>query len=158
MRRGDGATRRGRRLRAGTGRRLAAAAAALVVGAAALGGCASVRNELGTPDSLCYIALPKAVSAVHHHGHLFGVRLVTVASLEHRAPRLYRAARQAPGKKVGQVCLVAFSGTFLAGHVEHPVGRSSGRLAVVELGYPSKHLFATLLVRRFPLPFGHPHI
>lgn len=139
------------------GTRLGGTAAALLLGAAALGGCASVRNELGTANSACYISLPRAVTAVDHHGHLFGVRLVSVASLQHRAPLLYRAARSAPGKKVGQVCLVAFAGTFRSRGVERPVGEPAGRFAVVELAYPAKRLFATLLVRHPPLPFGHPH-
>lgn len=146
---------RGRRRRAGT--RLAGVAAALALAAALLGGCASVRNELGTANSACYISLPRAVAAVHDHGHLFGVRLVNVASLQHRAPLLYRAARRAPGKKVGQVCLVAFAGTFRSAEVEDAAGNATGRLAVVELAYPAKRLFATLIVQHPPLPFGHSH-
>lgn len=140
------------------GARLAAAVGAVVLGAAALAGCASVRNELGTSNSACYLALPEAVKAVHHHGHLAGVRLVSVVSLRHRAPLLYGAAHQARGARVSQVCLVAFTGTFRADEVEHPMGRPAGHLAVVELGYPSKRQLATLLVRRLPLPFGHPHV
>lgn len=139
------------------GTRLAAAVATAVLGATALAGCASVRNELGTANSACYLAFPEALKAVHHHGHLAGVRLVSVASLRHRAPLLYGAAHQAKGIPVSQVCLVAFTGTFRAGAVEHPIGRPGGRVAVVELGYPSKRQLATLLVRRLPLPFGHPH-
>ena len=137
---------------------VAVAAASLLLLAVALGGCASARNELGTADSNCYIGLPEGVAAVHHHGHLFGVRLLSVASLERGAPVLYRAARHAPGKKVGQVCLVAFTGSFDAATVEHPLTRSAGHLAVVELGYPSKRLLGTLLLRRAPLPFAHTHL
>lgn len=138
--------------------RMGAVTAALLLAAAALGGCASARSELGTANSACYISLPQAVTAVHHRGHLYGVRLVSVASLQHRAPLLYRAARRAPGKKVGQVCLVAFTGTFKAKEVERPLGRTAGHLAVVELAYPSKRLLATLLAHHPPLPFGHPHV
>jgi hypothetical protein len=130
----------------------------LVAGAGVLGGCAAARSELGTANSNCYIGLPEGVAAVHHHGRLFGVRLVTVASLERRAPLLYRAARQAPGPKAAQVCLVAFTGAFDAAGVEHPFGRPTGHLAVVELEYPSKRLLGTLLLRHAPLPFGHPHL
>jgi hypothetical protein len=142
----------------GLRRMRAAAAAAVLASALALGGCASVRNELGTANSSCYIGLPEAVAAVHHRGHLVGVRLVSVTSLAHRTPLLYAAARQAPGKTINQVCLVAFTGTFHNGAVDHPVGHATGHLAVVELGYPSKRLLATLIVRRLPLPFGHPHL
>lgn len=138
--------------------RLGATAAALAVATSTLAGCASARSELGTANAACYIGLADAVAAVHHRGHLYGVRLVTVSSLEHRAPLLYAAARSTAGTKVTQVCLVAFSGTFSAAEVTHPVGKSSGHVAVVELAYPSKHLFATLLARHPPLPFGHPHI
>lgn len=142
----------------GLRRMRAAAATAVLASALALGGCASVRNDLGTANSSCYIGLPKAVVAVHHHGHLVGVRLVTVTSLVHRSSLLYAAARQAPGKKVNQVCLVAFTGTFHHRAVERPLGHTHGHLAVVELGYPSKRLLATLIVRRLPLPFGHSHL
>ncbi len=138
--------------------RLGVAAAAVVVGAFALAGCASVRNELGTADSACYIGLPEAVAAVHHHGHLFGVRLVSVSSLERQAPLLYEAARKAPGRSTSQVCLVAFGGTFTAGAVQHPLGRAASHLAVVELAYPDKRLFGTVLLRRPFLAFGHTHI
>jgi hypothetical protein len=143
------------------GRRLAGVAIALVVGAAALGGCASARNELGTAESHCYIALPAAESAVHHRGVLHGVRLLTVTSLTSLKPRaslLYRAAKDAPGPKVTQVCLFAFGGDFKASDVEDPIGRNAGHLAVVELSYPGKRLLATLVARRVPLGFGHPHI
>lgn len=137
--------------------RRATAALVLVAGAGVLGGCAAARSELGTASSNCYIGLPEGVAAVHHHGRLSGVRLVTVASLERRAPLLYQAARQAPGAKAAQVCLVAFTGTFDAAGVEHPIGRPAGHLAVVELEYPSKRLLGTLLVRHASLSFGHPH-
>lgn len=141
--------------------RLAGVAVALAVGAAALGGCASARNELGTAESPCYIELPAAVHAVHHRGALRGVRLVTVASLASLKPRatlLYRAAKEAPGPKVTQVCLFAFGGRFKATDVQRPIGRKAGYLAVAELSYPGKRLLATLVARRAPLAFGHPHI
>lgn len=135
--------------------RLGAVLVALVVAASVLAGCASVRDNLGTADSNCYVGLPAAVGAVHHHGHLAGMRLVPVSSLQRKAPLLYLTARAASGTKATQVCLVAFAGDFAARAVERPEGRPAGHLAVVELGYPSTRLYATLLVRRAPLSFGH---
>lgn len=133
------------------------ACAALLLGALGLGGCAAARNELGTASSDCYVDLAIASHAVHHSGHLRGVRLVSVASLRTHAPLLFDAA-DVHGKRLDQVCLVAFGGHFRAGGVERPIGKAAGNLAVVALGYPGRRLLATLLVKRLPLPFGHYHL
>lgn len=129
----------------------------LVLGALGLGGCAAARNELGTASSGCYVDLALATRAVHHEGKLEGVRLVGVPSLRVHAPLLFKAA-EVHGKRLGQVCLVAFSGKFRASLVERPIGRTAGPLAVVELGYPHRRLLATLLASRLPVPFGHYHL
>jgi len=129
----------------------------LAVGALGLGGCAAARNELGTAASGCYVDLALASRAVHHRGHLEGVRLVTVASLRRHAPLLFDAA-QAHGGRVEQVCLIAFGGRYRSAGVDRPVGRVAGLLAVVELGYPDRRLLATLVAIRPPVPFGHYHL
>lgn len=136
---------------------LASIAAVVLAAGTVLAGCTSVRNDLGTRSSGCYVAIPAALGAVHHRGHLDGVRLVGVGALRAREPALYRAARDraAPAH---QVCLVAFTGTYQATQVTAPIGRPSGRLAVVEVGYPGHDVFGTLIVRRPPLTFGHGHI
>lgn len=151
---GRSGCRRGGPARGSRAPRRFAVWALAVVMAAALTGCASVRNELGTVNSDCYIALPAAFRAVHHHGKLDGVRLVSVASLRTKSPLLYDAA-VAKGRVKKNVCLVAFVGNFLAASVTGPIGDTAGHVAVVELGYPDKHLIATLVLRRPPLPFGH---
>jgi|GEM_PF-1512759 len=127
---------------------------ACTVMAVGLAGCAAARSELGTVNSDCYIVLPTAFRAVHHHGKLDGVRLVPVTSLRSHARLLYDAATRS-GKRTGDVCLVAFRGDYLATSVVGHVGRTAGHVAVVELGYPGKRLFATLLLRRPPISFGH---
>lgn len=152
--------------RARAGRRRTRAGSALpglvlavaLVGGVLLGGCTSARNDLGTADSECYVAIPAATAAVHGAGRLAGVRLVTVSSLRLHSGVLYRAARDAPGPRTASVCLVAFSGRFSAGQVTKPVGDLTGHLAVVALGFPDKRLLATLLAGTAPLPFGHSHI
>jgi hypothetical protein len=133
------------------------ACGALALGGLSIGGCAAVRNELGTASSGCYVDLALATHAVHHRGHLRGVRLVTVASLAPHAPLLFDAA-EVNGKRLAQVCLVAFGGRFTSAGVERPIGEQAGHLAVVELGYPHRRLLATLLVARPPLSFGHYHL
>ena len=145
----------GRRRRSVLGTRLAGAAVVAVTGLT-LAGCATARNDLGTGESGCYVALPAALDAVHHEGHLHGVLLVPAGALRVRAPLLYRAARAGvPHDR--QICLVAFTGRFDATTVKDPVGRPSGRLAVVELGYPDHRVVATLLTGRQPFEFGHSH-
>lgn len=129
---------------------------ALALAGLGLAGCASARDDLGTGSSGCYVALPAALGAVHHHGHLHGVLLTPVASLRQRAPVLYRAARTgAPADH--QVCLVAFTGSFSASAVTDPVGDPSGGVAVVELGYPDRRVVATMVTSRPPFEFVHSH-
>lgn len=137
---------------------LTTAALSAALAAVALAGCTSVRNDLGTSNSGCFVALPAAADAVNHQGHLHGVRLVNVSSLRTSEGRLYRAATSTPGSPIERVCLVAFTGHFEASQVSKPIGRTAGRLAVVELEYPDNRLVATLLIARPPLPFGHPHL
>jgi hypothetical protein len=141
-------------------RALAVVALALAGGVAAstLAGCTSVRDDLGTASSGCYVALPIATSAVGDQGRLHGVRLVGVPSLRGGDSLLYRAAVSAPPPRVARVCLVAFTGQFQADGVAQPIGRSEGRVAVVELAYPDNRLLATLLIARPPLAFGHSHL
>ena len=138
--------------------RIAGVCVAAIAAAALLGGCGVARNELGTVNSNCYVALPTAYAAVHHHGKLHGVRLVSVSSLRTRAPHLYQAAKSTAPPVPRQVCLVAFSGTFTATQVREPLGKKAGILAVVEVSYPGKRLLGTLLVRHVPLTFLHTHV
>ncbi|MGH9046700.1 MAG: hypothetical protein ACRDVW_05225 [Acidimicrobiales bacterium] len=122
---------------------------------AALVGCSSVHQSLGTSDGPCYVALPNAVEAVGQAGHLDGVRLMEVGSLEAMAP--LRTALSSAGVESGRVCLVAFDGDFSASSVSSPSGLTSGHLAVVVLGYPDGKLVKTVLMRRLPTQFGHSH-
>lgn len=131
-----------------------AAVAVAVVAASSLAGCTAGRSELGTGSSSCYLAIPKAVTAVHGEGHLAGLLLRSVASLKSTG-LLYDPAHSA---RVPRVCLVAFTGRFTARRVQRPVGHGTGRLAVVELAYPNGRVLVTLIAHHLPLPFGHTHI
>jgi hypothetical protein len=153
----EAAATQARLTRLGGRTRTLIACAVLVVSALGLGGCAAAREELGTAASGCFVDLALASHAVHHHGRLRGVRLVSVRSLSTHAPLLFHAA-EVDGKRLAQVCLVAFDGRFVARQVERPIGAPLGDLAVVELGYPRRRVLATLIVTRPPLPFGHSHI
>lgn len=133
-------------------------AMALVVGGSALSACTAVRNDLGTAESPCYVAIPAATAAVHGPKHLKGVALVGLSSLRTLDRPLYRAAVETSGRPARSVCLVAFTGHFEADQVTSPVGEPSGRLAVVALRYPDDRVLATLLAPRPPFAFGHSHI
>lgn len=122
--------------------------------ASGLSSCASAREEIGTVNGECYLALPAALAAVHHHGRLEGVRLVSAPWLRARAPRLFAAVREA-GTRSGAVCLVAFGGAFAPAQVERGVGDASGTVAIVELGFPAKQLFGTVVLPRAPFDFAH---
>lgn len=123
-----------------------------------LGACTSARNELGTANSLCFVALPTAADAVGRHGHLIGVRLVSVDSLRKTAPELADAAADVPGPRITRVCLVGFIGHYVADTVKKPLGQPHGRIAVVALEYPDHKLLATLILRHPLVTFGHSHL
>ena len=131
-----------------------ALAVAGVAVAAVLGACTSVRTNLGTESSNCYLTLPTAVGAVHGQGHLVGMRLINTSALVKPVPALGTP----PGRAATQVCLVAFGGRFAAADVERPVGSPEGSVAVVETSYPAARVVATWLgpphagARRAQLP------
>jgi hypothetical protein len=127
----------------------------MAISLSALAGCSAGRASLGTSASPCYVALPTAARAVGFHGRLLGVRLLGVSSV---TSRHLGAVIERAGVSTGRVCLVAFSGTFRARSVSRPAGRPFGHLAVVVLRYPSGSLVATVLFRRLPTHFGHPHL
>jgi hypothetical protein len=128
--------------------------ALLVVAAAS---CTSVRSDLGTSDSSCYLALPTATKAVHGHGHLAGVHRYTLATLRKNAPGIYGPLDTADHSSQ-VVCVVAFKGQFSAASVSDPHGRSSGSLAAVVTTEPGNHLLGTVIFTRPPIRFGHSHI
>jgi hypothetical protein len=88
---------------------------------------------------------------------LIGIHLYSMSELRKKVPHLY-AYLSAANRTSGQVCVAAFSGHFTAGGVSKPLGRASGRLAVVVSASPSNKLLGTVIFRDLPLHFGHPHI
>ena len=129
---------------------------ACLVTSVALTACASARSDLGTSSSPCFVALPTADGAVHEVGRLVGVRLFTVASLRHQAPHAYDAAvaAGASGLGPGSASWRSRVDSRRPG-CRHPRGRLAGKFAVVIVGYPTTHLFSTVIFRRVPLRFGH---
>ena len=138
--------RRDRRRRP-AGLRLAAAVLAAGWGLTA---CSGRGASLGTTSNPCFHALPPAASAVHGHGHLVGVRLVDV-------PKLKNARLRAALPPRGEVCLVAFSGSFGPTTVERPLDDRSGPYVVVAVRTDGGEVFGSLVVVRLPLPFRHGH-
>ena len=133
-------------------RRRARLAGALLA-AAVLAGCTTARSDLGTSVSSCFRALPTATRAVDGHGHLLGVQKFTVAALQRQAPDLSRqlVITRAASKRI---CIVAFSGNFLAASVTHPYGLTTGRLAVVVSTWPGTHVLGTVIYPQPPLRIG----
>jgi hypothetical protein len=121
-----------------------------------LAGCTAARNSLGTSDSSCYLALPSATRAVGSHSKFVGVHNFTLSSLRQKDPKLFdtlvgvRATSQ-------RVCIIEFAGSFTQASVNKPLGRPSGRLAVVVVEAPSNHLVGTVIFHHPPLAFAHPH-
>lgn len=122
-----------------------------------LAGCTSARNSLGTSDSSCYLALPSAKQAAGPHSKFIGVHQFTLSSLHRKDPRLFDFLTGV--KPTSQrVCIIEFSGSFTHASVQKPLGKSSGRLAVVISEAPSNHLLGTVIFHHPPLDFAHPHV
>jgi hypothetical protein len=130
---------------------------ACLVAAGVLAGCSTVRSDLGTSDSPCYLALPAASQAVHGSGKLAGVDLLTLTGLRRQAPHLF-APLAIPHPGPDRICVIEFTGSFAASSVARPLGSPSGRLAVVVLRTPSNRLLGTVILDHPPLHFGHAHI
>ncbi len=137
-------------------RRIAAGLAACLATASVVAGCSSVRSDLGTSDSSCYLALPAASRAVHGSGQLAGAHLLTLTGLRREAPRLFGHLAARPGP--GRICVIEFTGAFTRESVARPLGSPSGRLAVVVLRTPSNLLLGTVILDHPPLHFGHDHV
>jgi hypothetical protein len=136
--------------------RLGAWTGAVVLGASVFAGCSSARVGLGTTDESCYLALPTASKAVGGHGHLTGIRKYRVEDIKGLAPRLYAyLADQAPKTQV--VCLAGYTGLFSKTTVEKPIGRPSGKLAVVVVTSPGNKVLGTLILEKLPVRFQHTH-
>ena len=121
-------------------------------------GCASSRNTLGTASSPCFKALPAATTAVHERGRLLGVLLVPAKKLA-TDQHLSAALSTRSSTKVSDVCLIAFSGSFLSNQVDRPLGALSSikpdPYAVVVVSIPQNQLLATFVLPHPPLRFGH---
>ena len=135
--------------------RLALSGLALVVSATVLTGCTSARTNQGTTDESCYLSLPAAQKAVGGHGHLAGVRKVSLSALRGMAPHLYGDLSDALSPRQA-VCLAAYKGHFMSSEVQKPLGRSSGPLAVAVVTTPGNKVLGTLILERLPVRFQHP--
>ena len=128
--------------------------AALGGGGGVLGACSVAHNQLNVPSSLCYPDLPPASVAVHHRGHFVGARLISTKALS-RSSRLRQSLEADEGGKVGEICLVDFSGSFTSSQVEQPAtSGATGTHAVVVFSYPGTHLLTTVVTDRGPVAFG----
>lgn len=138
------------------GRRCAGGLVGCLLLVGVLSGCTTARNNLGTTDSSCYLALPTAAKAVGQHGHLVGVRGFTLGQLHREQPRIFgELSTKLPASQ--HVCVVAYTGTFARTSVSRPLGRPSGHLAVVVATFPSNHLLGTFIFRHLTMRFGHTH-
>ena len=121
-----------------------------------LAGCTSVRSNLGTSDSSCYLALPAATRSVGATSRLVGVHLTTVRTIAKDSSFLSTALGIGNGS-AKRACVFEFAGRFSKSSVSRARGRASGRFAVVVLTSPGNRLLGTVILRHPPLRFGHPH-
>jgi hypothetical protein len=126
--------------------------------AGVLSSCTSARSSLGTSDSSCFLDLPTASQAVGGHGHFVGIHLFSVSQLGKLAPNLMDHITDIQAAKATHVCVAAYEGQFTSANVMKPLGKSSGRLAVVVVDASNQKLIGTDIITRAPLHFGHSHV
>jgi len=127
--------------------------------AVALTGCTSARNTLGTNASPCFDALAIGEDAVRGRGTFAGVRLVSLSTIGRDAQMVAILSARA-GRKVHDVCVVSYKGTFRVDQVMRPLGAPPaggvGHYAIVIVSKPQNHLLGTVVRLTQPLRFGHP--
>lgn len=128
-----------------------------IVSSVSLGGCTATRNDLGTTNGSCYVAIPAASGAVHGHGRLLGARLDSVQALKNFAPKLSEAVLAHDNTLNSRICLVAFGGNFSRTSVSSGTGYPKGSIAVVVLEYPSSKVIVTFISERSIANFSHTH-
>jgi hypothetical protein len=106
---------------------------------------------LGTAASPCYRALPGAIEAVHHKGHLVGVRRINTSTLQKRLPKDQELA----AVRDRQLCAFAFHDDFHAGDVTGATNQARGRYALVALTLKNPRVVAAAIVDRLPTRFRH---
>lgn len=122
--------------------------AGLVVVAAGLTGCVSPRNALGTGSSVCFKAIPAAVSAVGHKGTLVGVRDVKASALARHRPEYGRFGNET-------LCLVAFKDSFQPGDVPSSTVQAAGDFAVVAVDSQDSKVLGAWVAQELPFRFRH---
>ena len=130
---------------------LAAATGPVLALALLLAACGGPRNTLGTAASPCYRALPGAIEAVHHKGHLVGVRRVDTSTLQKRLPE----KQQLAAVRDKQLCVFAFHDDFHAGDVTGATNQAQGPYAIVALTLKSPRVVAAAIVDHLPTRFRH---
>ena len=130
---------------------LAAATGPVLALALLLAACGGPRNTLGTAASPCYRALPGAIEAVHHKGHLVGVRRVDTSTLQKRLPE----NQQLAAVRDKQLCVFAFHDDFHAGDVSGATNQAQGPYAIVALTLKSPRVVAAAIVDHLPTRFRH---
>jgi hypothetical protein len=130
---------------------LAAATGPVLALALLLAACGGPRNTLGTAASPCYRALPGAIEAVHHKGHLVGVRRVDTSTLQKRLPE----NQQLAAVRDKQLCVFAFHDDFHAGDVTGATNQAQGPYAIVALTLKSPRVVAAAIVDHLPTRFRH---
>jgi hypothetical protein len=126
--------------------------------AAVLSSCTGPRSSLGTGDSSCFLDIPTAATAVHTQGRFIGIHRYSLSALKKSAPHLVRDL-DATHSTAAQMCVAAYEGHYTSAKVEKPIGRrKAGTVAVVAVDAANNHLLGTLIIKKAPLHFGHPHV
>lgn len=129
---------------------VAALVVAIVLGASA---CAGARISLGTNAGACFEALPPAESAIHAKGKLVGVRRVSAASMRARLSHNTTLAT-IPDQ---ELCVFAFSGTYMPGTVVGAREKATGHYAIVLVSTKHPAVLGAVVANQLPTRFRHLH-
>ena len=124
----------------------------LCAAAVLLGGCGTVRIGIGPNANPCYRAVAAAADALHHKGHLTGVKPTDTASLL-QALRQLSDHEPVPSALTGRreaVCVVSYTGEFFPAKVRAPwqLRRAPADLAAVVVRTRDARPLATILTSR----------
>ncbi|MGO9560119.1 MAG: hypothetical protein ACLPQS_03870 [Acidimicrobiales bacterium] len=132
-----------------------------VLVAAILTSCTSVRNGLGTRDSVCFASLPVAELALGGKPTFAGVRYLPpislIGSLDHETRRRLHPPKALLAKPRVGVCLVAYRGRFSSAVTARAWRPEPGPydFAVVVVRQADDHVLGVVLLPRAPIRFGH---
>jgi hypothetical protein len=118
-----------------------------------LSGCDHAPGLSNGSVSVCYRAIPTAMTALHDKkATLIGAHRIPEDAVRRHLPASARAYMASEDDTV--VCAMAFKGTFTAGQVDLAPPNQSGPYAIVLVTSRHLHLVASIVLKHLPKSLG----